>query len=86
MPRTIDGKDLKELLEELYRFYFKTAKDMLDKGGKLTELESYYGARSMGAEEAIGAVYLALYGGKDMTKLYSECVSRTGENDKKTGD
>lgn len=71
---TIDGKDLKELLEELYRFYFKTAKDMLDKGGKPTELESYYGARSMGAEEAIGSVYLALYGGKDMTKLYSECA------------
>lgn len=86
MPKTIDGKDLKELLEELYRFYFKTAKDMLDKGGKLTELESYYGARSMGAEEAIGAVYLALYGGKDMTKLYSECAFGTGEDDKRTGD
>lgn len=73
--KTIEGKELKELLEELYRFYFKTAKDMLDKGGKLTELESYYGARSMGAEEAVGAIYLALYGGKEMTKLYTECLN-----------
>ena len=84
--KTIESKELKELLEELYRFYFKTAKDMLDKGGTLTGLQSYYGARSIGAEEAIGAVYLALYGGEDMTKLYSECASGTGENDKRTSD
>lgn len=83
--KTIDGKELEELLKEMYRFYFKIAKNEIEKHANLTELEKYYATRAIGAEEAIGAVYLALYGGSKMNKLYSECAFGNDDNDKRTG-
>lgn len=58
----ISEANLKDQLEELYGWYFKHA--------RIRAQDEYQVGKCDGAVEALGAIYLGLYGGKEMMKLW----------------
>lgn len=70
---TIDSGNLKEDLEELYGWYFKQARS---RNG-----DEYHTGKCDGAVEALGAIYLGLYGGKEMMKLWERNLNDTTRSD-----
>lgn len=73
MVYVTDG-ELKKTLEELYRNYFRQARGFANEADQES---AYYEAKAHGGTEAIGAIYLWLYGGEEMNKLWMSEVNRS---------
>lgn len=70
---TIDSNNLKQQIEELYIWYFTQARNRA--------ADEYHLGKYDGAVEALGAIYLGLYGGREMMRLWQR-----GLNEPATGD
>lgn len=60
----IDEKKLKAVLEELYSWYSRR--------GQLEYMSDYNAGKCDGGLEAVGAIYLETFGGKEMIKLWEK--------------
>lgn len=78
--KTILGQELKETLEEMYRFHFVAARKMDDMSEPDTAEEIYECGKVNGVLNAIGAIYLSLYGGKAMYDLWQDCLKEADKN------
>lgn len=63
MKRT--EEETKRELENLYKDSFRRAK---------TEKSDYHIGKAQGTNEAVGAIYLWLYGGNEMYRLWQEAL------------
>ena len=75
------GQGLKEMLEEMYAWYFKAARKYV-RGKKHTADTAWRLGKMDGGVEAIGAVYLAMYGGKEMWDLWQGCLQDCEDEEK----
>lgn len=66
--RITEGK-LKNDLVEAYTFYFRQARRFYDQE-EMTEEEQYRCAKADGAVEALGAIMLQVFGGKEFGKIW----------------
>jgi len=77
--KTLTGQDLKEMLEELYRYYFLEFRKS-DKDDRTDTPETIYNdGQNAGSMNTVGSIYLALYGGGDMYKLWQDCLKEADE-------
>lgn len=77
------GQDLKEMLTEMYVYYFGEVKRRTGKGK-----DDYQTWKFSGAVDAVSAIFLSLYGGQEMMELWKSQVekgSEVAENDTATG-
>lgn len=72
--------DTKEMLEELYRFHFAAARKMDDMPEPDTAEDIYKCGKENGTLDAIGTIYLALYGGKALYDLWQDCLKEVDKN------
>ena len=75
--------DTKEMLEELYRFHFVAARKMDDIPEPDTAEEIYERGKADGNLDAIGTIYLSLYGGKALYDLWQDCLKEAIKNGEK---
>jgi hypothetical protein len=82
--KTKNGRDLKEVLEELYNYYFSEVKRLIDNDE--TDSKSK-GERFSGGLDAVSAIYLALYGAQELTDLWNSAKEKSegATNDETTG-
>lgn len=66
-------KELKDLLEELYRYYFGRVRQL---SNEVDEESAFYEAKAQGELEAVETIYLNLYGGKETYRLWEGEVKR----------
>lgn len=60
----IDEERLKDVLEELYSWYSRQ--------GQLEYISNYNAGKCDGGLEAVGAIYIEAFGGKEMMKLWEK--------------
>ena len=70
----ISEEQLKQSLKELYTYYFKMARDAENKPD--TEELSYEEIKSLGAVDAVSAIYLQCFGGEAMMELWLKNVGK----------
>lgn len=63
--------DLKDNLEDMYKYYFKQRRSLDD------EKEHYAVGKCDGAVDAIGAIYLSIYGGEALYRLWQTTLQET---------
>lgn len=68
-----DEKELKDLLEELYRYYFGRVRQL---SNEVDEESVFYEAKAQGGLEAVETIYLQLYGGKETYRLWEGELKR----------
>lgn len=68
-----DEKGLKDLLEELYRYYFGRVRQL---SNEVDEESVFYEAKAQGGLEAVETIYLQLYGGKETYRLWEGELKR----------
>ena len=80
--KTTSGQDLKKELEELYIYYFgegrKQTEKNEDKDFELTERDTdfYMEGKFSGALDAVSAIYLSLFGGKETMQLWHRALAK----------
>lgn len=72
--------DTKEMLEELYLFHFVKARELDDMPEPHTAEDIYKRGKENGVLDAIGTIYLALYGGKALYDLWQNCLREADKN------
>lgn len=84
--KTINGQELKEMLIELYSYYFSEVNKTLI--GEERKRDYQTGIFS-GGLDAVSAIFLQLYGGRELMKLWTSHLlkdSEGGTDDQTTGD
>ena len=77
--KTLTGQDLKEMLEELYHYYFMKFRESDNDDRTDTPETIYNDGQNAGSMNTVGSIYLALYGGGDMYKLWTDCLKEADE-------
>lgn len=85
---TKSGQELKEMLSELYRYYFCELKQV--EAEDRETIDEYKVGKFSGGVDAVSAIYLALYGGREMMQLWTDTLNAhevgAEQNDQTTGD
>lgn len=66
-------KELKDLLDEMYRYYFGRVRQL---SNEVDEESAFYEAKAQGGLEVVETIYLQLYGGKETYRLWEGEVKR----------
>lgn len=83
--KTKSGQDLKELLVELYSYYFGNVKKAIN--GE-NEKKDYQAGVFSGGLDAVSAIFLEMYGSRELMELWNSQPLKDSEvstDDQKTG-
>lgn len=83
--KTKSGQDLKEMLEELYNYYFGEVKKAIN--GE-NEKRDYQAGVFSGGLDAVSAIFLQMYGGRELMELWTSQLLKDSEvstDDQTTG-